>query len=247
MSLGRPQDALTALLEDIETDGSSDTTDQRKPRAGCSRQRDRLEAARNEVASLQRQIELLHENHELVESLDRLMDRSSADVHQWKFRAIRERSRTLGAKQRNALLRRRLGANAKLLEQVIDLIRKQTARAGSFDRRFVRLHGSDGSALAFSNLRARLDARSSQLDAVIRPCNSANSAIDSVTDVAPTPWSFSSSDQGINVVMSESFAVPFPSALVCDIGSRVALLYGLEVLADNVRSRPKLLEERVAD
>lgn len=236
-----PQDALTAFLEDIDapetdesiaTDGSVDTTDQRKPQAGCSRQRDRLQAARDEVASLQRQIEFLHENHELAESLDRLMDRSSADAHQWKFCAMRERSRTLGAKQRNAHLRRRLAANAKLLEQVSDLIRKQMAKAVSFDRRFVRLDG-DG-ALAFSALRARLDARSMRLDAIIPQCDP-TSADESATEVARTPWSFSSSDQGIDVVMSETFAVPFPSAVVCDIGSRVALLYGLEVLADNVR------------
>lgn len=112
-----------------------------------------------------------------------------------------------------------------------DLLRKQMAKAMRFDRRFVRL--DDAGAIAFAALQARLHTRSSQLDSIISPAF----AIGPATRVAQTPWSLSSSNQGINVVMSEAFAVPFPSTFVCNVGSRVAMLYGLEVLADNVRYR----------
>lgn len=58
-----------------------------------SRQRDRLQSARDEVTSLQRQLHDLLVNHELRESLDRLMNRSSQS-DTWTYHAMREQSQS---------------------------------------------------------------------------------------------------------------------------------------------------------
>lgn len=98
MSLGMAQDGFLNDIEALAMGSGSVDNAARKHRTNHSRQSDRLQAARDEIASLLRQIECIQENHEVTEALDRLLDRSSDDIHKWKFRAMRERSQAFEAK-----------------------------------------------------------------------------------------------------------------------------------------------------
>lgn len=225
--------ALECTLLDVNESRSqaSQAAEPKKRKTTCARQRDRLLAIRSEAASLQHQLRILHDNHDLREALDLLTSCSSdEDWKRWKFRAMRERSRTQQAEQQNIRLRQRVAANAKFLRQVANLVNKQ-ARGGG-NQPFVNL--SDVSTRVFSALRARLDARWDQV-ATIRPqCDNAISAIVSASRVAKGSWATSSSAHEIRMVFDDSFAAPFDSTLVCGVVSRFTLLHGVEVLTERV-------------
>lgn len=97
------------------------------------------------------------------------------------------------------------------------------------NRQFERL--SDDGAIVFSTLRARLDARSGMLDTLVPQWDAACLT----TRAAPAPWAVYAMDRGVSVVINDAFAVPFHSTKVRDTISRLTLLFGLQVLADNVR------------
>lgn len=129
-------EALESFLDDVtalsalEMDSASVSRSQQSTESSSTRkptrirQRDRLQAVRDEVASLRRQT--LHENQALRESLNQLINVSSPDdAQRWKLQAVSERIRMQKADEQNSLLRERVAANSKLLEQVSSLVNKQ--------------------------------------------------------------------------------------------------------------------------
>lgn len=203
--------------------GSPSATTTSKPTR--IRPRDRLQVVRDEVASLQRQLQLLHENHELRESLNQLLNCSSTgEAQQWKRQAVSERIRGQQADERNTLLRERVAANAKLLEMVSSLVYKQTIHSPPAGPRFVVLE-NDG-ALILQSLRVALDARYSRLDIAIPPYDNTAAALN--TRITQAPWPIRCSDRGVSVDYTESFAMPFSLALILDIMRRFTLVDGHE-------------------
>lgn len=207
---------------------------EKKPRKKtCARQRDRVQAVRDLVVSLQHQLRALHEDYELRESIDMLLDRASSDNSQrWKFRAMRERSLKQHAEQQNARMRQRVATNSKFLRQVTFLANKQMTKTWGGNHRFVAF--ADDNTRIFSALRARLDARSSQLDTSI-PQRRHESTIVSAAHVAPSSWVISAVDRGVNIDFDGSFAAPFDPAVVFRVMSRFTLPAGVEVVTEKVR------------
>lgn len=225
----RSQDTSEGLM----AVGKPSTTTTSKP--ARARQRDRLQAVRDEVASLQRQLQLQHENHELRESLNQLMNRSSAgDAQRWKRQAMSERIRGQQADDQNSLLRERVAANTKLLEMVSSLVYKQTKQQQPTPTvpRFIVLE--DDGALILQALRAALDVRYSRLDTAIPACDNTAAALN--TRITQAPWPVFPSGHGVSVDFSESFAMPFSLALILDIMRRFTLVDGHEEHTDSVRN-----------
>lgn len=242
------EDVLAMFLDDMNAfeptllDGNesvNQASQARKGKTTCARQRDQLLAIRSEAASLQHQLRILHENHDLRKSLDLLMNTHSSsaknDVKKWKFRAMRERSRKQHAELQNMHLRQRVATNAKFLRQVATLVNKQELKARRCNLPFVSL--SDVSTRVFSALRARLDARWSQV-ATIEPqsVHASSSAIVLASRAAKGSWAMFSSSHEVSMVFDGSFAAPFDSTLVCGVVGRFTLLHGFEVPAETVRA-----------
>lgn len=218
------------VLETVEGSGAM-SQQSCVQKTSCIRQRHRLLAARAEAASLQRQLESLHENRVVFQSIDLFLnDSSDGDYARWKARALQERSLKKLSKNENARLRQRVAANAMFLNMVRNLVHAQEFKTLTSNRPLARL--SDDAAFAFSTLKARLDSQSNQLDAIFAQCDTTTSEI----CVSPTPWTASTTFDGVNAVFGQSFDVPFASSVISDAVSQDMLLHEMEVLADNVRS-----------
>lgn len=102
------------------------TTPTTRKRTSRIRERQQLQLARAEIASLHQQPKIVHENHKLRVSLDQMLNRSSGgSYNRSKFRALRERNLREEAEDQGNRLRERVAANTGFLEQVSSLVFKQ--------------------------------------------------------------------------------------------------------------------------
>lgn len=218
-------------------DASAEAMPSKTNRVSRVRQHQRLKEARDEVALLQHQLKIEHEKHELRVFLDQVMNRSSGDsFERSKFRALRERRHRQQAEERNARLRQQIATNATVQEQVMALVRKQRSlMPRAMCTTSLRLNCLvDHGAQVFQSLRARLDARYSQLDSILSRVPSSSRSLNGRRKLAP--WSVSASDRGISVDFSESFVMPFSLEMILSVVGRHTSLRGLEVCAGNVRT-----------
>lgn len=185
-------DVLTALLLSTTTAGHeenwspSDSSDHpalingpkrelKATRSGRSTQREQLQALRHEVSALSRHLQQLHENRQLQQSLDRLLNESTATGSSWKQVATRERHAKETAEEKKAEFMRRISINMSFLENVKHVLLTQAhAIADRPDLRlsmrrtpFV-LHEDD--AQLYQALKSSIDFRCSQLDAILQQC-----------------------------------------------------------------------------
>lgn len=186
-------DVLTTFLLSVttlthtETSSPSDSSDYPahsatheivKPPSVPSRrltQREQLQELRQEVLVLSQHLQQLHENQELQQSLDRLLNESTVTTVNWKEAATRERHAKETGEEKKAELMRRISINMSFLENVKRVLlthARETASRPS-PRQSMRCmpfvpNGDD--AQVYRALRASIDFRCSQLDAILQQC-----------------------------------------------------------------------------
>jgi hypothetical protein len=144
-------------------------------KSGRSTQREQLQALRHEVSDLSQRLQQLHENRQLQQSLDRLLNESTVTGGSYKELAMRERHAKTTAEEKKAEFMRRISINMSFLENVKHMLLTQvheiadrpnlqlTMRSTSFV-----LNGED--AQLYQTLKSSIDFRSSQLDAILQQC-----------------------------------------------------------------------------
>lgn len=220
------------------------TATRKRPRT--DRHWKRSQPLRQEIASLKRQLDALHENHDLRESLDRLTNAKRSIDSCKRMRAIREAYKLEQAREQHTRLRRRLAANATLLKRANVLVRKLaafTSKSMQAIPSVVDRSHADG-ALVLRSLRADLDSRCSQLDRIFQQCDENASA---ALNPSQALWTVTVSRCGDLIVsFRESFAMPFTAARVLESMHRFTLLDGREVCAENVSLADKITPLQLA-
>lgn len=133
--------------------------------------RRQIQDLRQEIQVLNQRLQAWTENRELQDALDRLLGVSRVAIAHRKQVAQQERAAIEFAEAHKSKLRRRIAANSELLERMnqvlrtvrVDLPRKLSSRLVSFIP-----DGDD--CRVFPTLRANLDYRESQLDAIFQQC-----------------------------------------------------------------------------
>lgn len=135
--------------------------------------RRQIQDLRQEIRVLNQRLLAWTENRELQDALDRLLDVSRVAVAHHKQVAQQERAAKECAEAHKSKLRRRIAANSELLErmnQVLKTVRVRVDLPRKLSSRLVSFIPDGDDCRVFPTLRANLDYRESQLDAIFQQC-----------------------------------------------------------------------------
>lgn len=213
----------------------------RKPRK--SRRLDLLNA-RQEIAELQSQLQLVHEKVAFRESLN--ASQSSCGLG-WQLFALREKILKMRSAEENARLRRRVTMEAKAVRRMLSLVRQQTETVSMS----VRIRRNDDTMdlqdedQVYRVLHACINLRCGRdLDAIVQQCDA--ESVLSESNLERSQWrKFVLQDRGVGVEFREAVAMPFSTAVIHRAIRKHVVIDSLEECKGNVRINARTERDRI--